>query len=85
MIATREIKVTLTQEEYELLEVFAAEQGIEKLEEAMPALLHELVKVYDKLWEVTFANSLDVVAKLAQEASDDYHAGRIEDFESESR
>jgi hypothetical protein len=82
MINTRAITAIFTDEEYELLEAFSAEQGIENLAEAIPAMLHELMRLYDKQWDETFAKSLDVVAKMAQEASEEYHAGLTEDFDA---
>ncbi len=59
------ITTALTDEEYELLEVLAAEHEIDDLSEAVPALLHELVHLHDALWDAQFAQStapLDAMA-----------------------
>lgn len=74
------ITATLTDEEFDLLEAFAAEQGIEDLERAIPAMIHELVRLNDQLWDAQFAHSTAPLDKKAQEALDDHRAGLTEDF-----
>jgi hypothetical protein len=62
------ITATLTDEERDLLEAFAAEQGIAELSAAIPAMIHELVRLHDALWDAQFARStapLDVMAREA--------------------
>ena len=65
------ITVTLTDEERDLLEAFAAEQGIEDLSAAVPAMLHELVRLHDQLWDAQFAQSTAPLDALARQALDD--------------
>ena len=77
----RQITVTLTEEEYELLEDFAAEQGIKDLQQAIPAIIHELINMSDKLWDAQFAQSPALLKKMAQEALDEHRAGLTEDFD----
>jgi hypothetical protein len=81
--ATNQNKFTvfLSQEEVELLEAFAAEQGIENLEQAIPAMLHELVRVHDKLWDAEFARSTEVFDKMAKEALEEDRAGLTDDLD----
>ena len=79
----KQITVTLTDEEVDLLEAFAAEQGVEDLERAIPAMIHELVRLHDQLWDAQFAQS---TAPLEAEASswgaDKIFLGEIQDLES---
>jgi len=76
------ITAKFTDEEYELLEMFAAEQGIDDLSTAVPALLHELVRLHDALWDEQFAISTAPLDEMASQALDDYYAGLTEDFPS---
>ena len=78
------ITATLTDEERNLLEAFAAEQGIEDLKDAIPALLHELVRLHDALWDAQFAQSTAPLDAMAREALDEHHAGLTEDFDPNS-
>ncbi len=77
------ITATLTDEEHDLLEAFAAEQGIEPLEEAIPALLHELVRLHAALWDAQFASPTEPLDATARKALDDYEAGLTEDFDTD--
>ena len=76
----KRLTITLTDEAYDLLEAFAAEQGIEVLERAIPAMIHELVRLQDQLWDAQFAQSTAPLDELAQQALDDDRAGLTEDF-----
>lgn len=75
------ISVRLTDAEYDLLEAFAAEQGIEDLERAIPTMIHELVRLNDQLWDVQFARSTAPLDQKAQEALDEHRAGLTEDID----
>lgn len=75
------ITLTLSEEEHALLESFARERGIELPAEALKTLLHELISIYDALWEKSFAESQDLLDQLADEAYADYLAGDVEDFD----
>lgn len=55
--AENTITALLTDEELDLLEAFAAEQGITDLSNAIPAMIHELVRLHDELWNQQFASS----------------------------
>lgn len=76
-----QITVTLTEEEYALLQAFAAEQGITELEHALPAVLHDRVSLHDRLWDAQFADSQDLLSELAAEAHTDYLAGNTEELD----
>ena len=80
----RSITVTLTDEEHDLLEAFAAEQGIKALDHAIPALLHELVRLHDQLWDAQFARSTAPIDEMAREALEDHRAGLTEDFDPDT-
>ena len=72
------ITVHLTTEEHDLLEMFAAEQGIKDLAQAVPAMIHELMRLHDELWDKQFAASEDVLDQLSKETLAHYRAGLTE-------
>jgi hypothetical protein len=74
------ITATLTDEERDLLEAFAAEQGIDDLGEAIPALLRELVRLHDALWEAQLAHLPPALVKKGEAALEAYEAGQTEEF-----
>ena len=75
-----EITVRLSDEEYELLQAFADEKGIDDLSLAIPKMIHELIDLSDRLWDAQFARSPELLKKMAQEALDEHHAGLTEDM-----
>ena len=75
------ITALLSDEELELLETFAAEQGIEDVGLAIPAMIHELVRLHDQLWDAQFARSTAPLDKKAKEALEADRAGLTEDFD----
>jgi len=75
------ITATFTDEELDLLEAFAAEEGIEDLKDAIPAMVHELLRLHDALWDEQFKNIPPALDEMARKALDDYHAGLTEDFD----
>lgn len=81
--AVNTLTVTLTNEERELLEAFAAEQGIDELSDAVPAMIHELVHLHDKLWDAQFAQSTAPLDTLAREAVEADRKGLTEDFDAD--
>lgn len=76
--AVNTITATLTDEERELLEAFAAEQGIDELSDAIPAMIHELVRLHDRLWDDQFRRSTVPLDALAQQALDAHRKGLTE-------
>jgi hypothetical protein len=78
------LAVHLTNEEYSLLESFAAEQGIKDLTQAIPVMIHELLRLHDELWDKQFAASEDVFDQLAKETLAQYHAGLTENFDPDT-
>ncbi len=54
---TRQITATLTDDQYDILEAFAAEKGIESIEEAIPAMIGELLRLHDAIWDAQFPDS----------------------------
>jgi hypothetical protein len=71
------LMVHLTDEEHTLLELFAAEQGIKDLAQAIHAMIHELVRLHDELWDKQFAASEDVLNQLSQCFLAQYRAGLL--------
>ncbi len=80
-ISNYAVTVTLSEEDRELLEAFAAEQGIEDSAEAFRALLHEYVALSDALWDDKFARSGDVLDRLSAQVAEEIAAGLTEDFD----
>ncbi len=78
------ITATLTDEERDLLEAFAAEQGIDNLSAAIPALLHELVRLHDERWDAQLAQSSPALVAMGEAALKAYEAGETEDFDVKS-
>ena len=78
------ITMHLTNEERDLLEMFAAEQGIKDLAHAIPAMIHELARLHDELWDKQFAASEDILDQLAEETLAQYQAGLTEDFDPDN-
>ncbi len=75
-----QLTVTLTDEQYELLQEFADEQGIEDLRLALPAMIHALNDMSEQLWNSQFARSPELLKKMAQKALDEHQAGLTEDM-----
>ncbi|MBI1278264.1 MAG: hypothetical protein GC179_09070 [Anaerolineaceae bacterium] len=73
-----ELTITLTDEEFKLLQTFAAEHGFAELEAALPAVLH------DRLWDEQFAASQDLLSELAAEAHQEYLAGNTEELDPDT-
>lgn len=78
------LTVRLTAEEREILEEFAEEQQITDPAEVFRAMLHELSRLHDALWDAQFAGSPEVLKKLAQEARAETEAGLTEDFDPDN-
>ena len=78
------LAVHLTDEELNLLKGFAAEQGIKDLTQAIPAMIHELVRLHDELWDKQFSASEDVLDQLSEETLAQYQAGLTEDFDPDT-
>ena len=81
-VATQEHKltITLTEEEYELVQEFADEQDIQDLRLAVPAMIRALNSMSEQLWESQFARSPELLKKMAQKALDEHQAGLTEDM-----
>ena len=80
-----QLTVTLTDEQYELLEAFAAEKGIDDLSIALPNVLPELVHLSDQLWDALFARSTEPLDEMGQEAIKEHRAGLTEDLKPHKR
>ena len=72
------ITAALTDEERDLLEAFAAEQGINNLSDAIPALLHELVRLHDQLWDAQLAELPPALVEMGEAALEAYESGQRE-------
>ncbi|MBZ0288026.1 MAG: hypothetical protein K8I30_10465, partial [Anaerolineae bacterium] len=77
------ITLTLNAEEAALIEMLARERGL-NAEDALRALLHDAAAIYDALWDQKFAETQDVLDRLADEAHSAYLAGLTEDFDPDS-
>jgi hypothetical protein len=80
----RTITLTLSEEEAALVNALARERGLDTPEAVLRLLLHEVVEIYDALWDKTWANSQDVLDRLADEAHAEYLAGLTEDFDPDT-
>jgi hypothetical protein len=69
------ITATLSQDEYTLLEAFVAERGIENLNEALPAMIRELVRLYDQQWDECFTQNITALEAMAQQVLEQRNAG----------
>ena len=78
------ITATFTDEELDLLEAFAAEEGIEDLKDAVPAMVHELLRLHDALWDEQFKELPPALIEMGKKALEEYHAGLTEEFDSDS-
>lgn len=78
------ISATFTDEERDLLEAFAAEQGIDDLSAAIPAMLHELVRLHDQLWDIQLETLPDALIAAGKAALEAYEAGELEDISPDS-
>ncbi len=78
------ITAQFTDEEYELLEAFAAEQGIDELEQAVPAMIHELIRLHDALWDKQLENLPEALIEMGKEALEEYEAGQTEDIDTDA-
>jgi len=78
------ITLTLTEEEAALLDALVQEHGLNTHEEALRALLHDAGAIYDAIWDKTFAESQDLLDRLADEAHAEYLAGQTEDFDPDT-
>ena len=67
-----------------MIETLAHERGIHEPADVLRALLHDAVEIYDALWDKTFAETQDVLHKLADEAHVEYVAGLTEDFDPDT-
>jgi len=76
-VREHQITTRLTDEEYQLLQSFAAAQGI-NLENAIPTIIH------DQLWDAQFAASQDLLHEMAEEVHAEYLAGTLEDFDPDT-
>ncbi len=78
------ITVDLNKTEADLLSALAHERGLNSASDALHALLSDAMMMYDELWDKTFAESQDLLGRLADEAHADILAGRIEDFDPDA-
>jgi hypothetical protein len=80
----QEIRFTLTEEDATLVAALAQEQGVSAPADVLRTLLHNAAEIYDVLWDKTFAESQDLLDKLADEAHDEFLAGLTEDFDPDN-
>lgn len=78
------IMATFTDEEHDLLEAFAAEQGIEDLSAAIPALLHELVRLHDQLWDAHLTTLPEALVTKGNAALKAYEGGQTEELDTDT-
>lgn len=70
-IQEHKLTISLTEEEYELLQEFADEQDIQGLRLAVPAMIHALNDMSEQLWDSQFSRSPELLKKMAQKALDE--------------
>lgn len=78
------VTLTLTPEEENLIAVIAQERGLSAPADVLRTLLHNASEISDALWDKTFAETQDVLDRLADEAHAEYLAGRTEDFDPDT-
>ena len=61
--------------------MLAQDQGLDTPEAALHALIQNAEKIYDTLWDQTFADSQDLLSQLSDEAHEEYIAGLTEEFD----
>lgn len=83
-ISTRSLVISLSDEQRDILQTFADEQGIEDISDAVGTLLEEYVRVVDALWDEKLAHSGDLLDKLAAEAQAEADAGLTIDLDPDS-
>jgi len=81
MTSPQTVTLTLTEEEHALVEALAQERGLAAPEDVVHALLQDAIALYDALWDKTFADTQDVLDRLADEAHTEYLASLTEDFD----
>jgi len=75
-VSTQAMMIVLTDEERDLLQEFAQEQGISDIAYAVGALLHENQRLIDELWDEKLARPNPALDALIAEAQADAAAGR---------
>lgn len=75
------VTLTLTEEERTFVSSLAQERGLKTPADVFHALLKDATNVYDALWDKKFAESQNLLDKLADDAHDEYAAGLTEDFD----
>lgn len=80
--APHTVTLTLTPEEEKLIAALAQERGLDAPADVLRTLLHDAAE--DALWDKTFAETQDVLDRLADEAHAEYLAGRTEDFDPDA-
>lgn len=78
------VTLTLTAEEEMLVATLAQERGLTAPEDVLRALLHDAVEIYDARWDKTFAETQDVLDRLADEGHAEFLAGLTEDFDPDN-
>lgn len=83
-ISEYSITVTFSEEDREILEMFAREKNIADPADALRMLLHEYVALSDALWDEKLAHSGDVLDRLAAQVHEQRAAGLVEDFDPDN-
>lgn len=78
------VTVELSEYEQTQIEALAHERGLNAPSDVLRALLHEAVTTNDALWDEKFANSQDILDRLADEGHQEYLAGNTEDFDPDT-
>ena len=73
--------IYLTKEQAEQLQAFGDEHDVAGVSEIISAILDELVRLHDALWDAQFARSTAPLDEMARQAHEDHQAGLTEDFD----
>lgn len=83
-VSSQTITITLTADEYAIVEQLAQEQGLDNVEEALHSLIHDAEMLYDALWDKTFADTSDALEQWVAEVRAEHHAGLTEEFDPDN-
>lgn len=79
-VSTHTMMIVLSDEDRELLQLFASEQGIDDLAHAVGPLLHEYMNAIDAIWDEKLSRPSAKLDALMAQVQADADAGLTEDL-----